>query len=261
MNFARAIVADATHPDTKAWLLFSLDSSNYVIRSYTPGATYPGWSATEVYVTGNRVTYAGQVYRSLQDGNQGNTPDVGPWWELALAEFGDPTPVPTADSGADWMVVGADGRLYVTATGGNMIDALDITTDPATVAAEYHVPADIGCRSPTYITTGPGSKLYFAAEDPADGNSICSMTTGAVFAKVGSVTGPRAFAINPSGEIWSRSWDFSTGFLTGIFRVPASGPGYFMQTPGGDFLFPANVGWFGGKWWAVNNGGLYQFTP
>jgi hypothetical protein len=31
--------------------------------------------------------------------------------------------------------------------------------------------------------------------------------------------------------------------------------------PGGDHLFSTSDGWFGGNWWAVNDSGLFHFTP
>lgn len=62
------------------------------MRSVMPediALAYPSWKQDTTYAQGDTVNYGGSTWRSLQDGNAGNEPAAGEWWEAydPLSDF------------------------------------------------------------------------------------------------------------------------------------------------------------------------------
>jgi hypothetical protein len=163
------------------------------------------------------------------------------------------------------MALGPDGRLYVsldtTQDFREQIRVYSIATDPATEEAAITIPAGLGCSWPLYMANGPdGNKLWFGADDPIDGNSICNVSrSGGDVTKFASVKKPGALAFG-DGVLWTTS-ALASGNGRQLQRVDDTGIGLGILTYPDGTSYPGGVATSTGAVWVTDLNGLWRVVP
>lgn len=202
------------------------------------------WAGGTTYATGNRVYYGTAptryVWRSLQDGNTGNTPSEGAWWTL-VADGSTTKPFRSTYDAANGLTGGDEVRIAKSPAHTAISQQLTWTHASATVVCTgYDVTSEIAVKE--FIgkaTAGPPGdwETYYevTAISYAGGNTTitllskyygdtatvasqkCGTTdTGDAVAWVGVGNRVEANGVSTSNMLLvSGGWDLSTGLRTG----------------------------------------------
>ncbi|HLK66778.1 MAG TPA: hypothetical protein VKU19_25265 [Bryobacteraceae bacterium] len=166
--------------------------------------------------------------------------------QVTFTEF----PVPTSDSGPNFIVAGPDGNLWFTEFRGNKIARIT----PAGVISEFPLapnPAspEFGSNVPNGITMGPDGNLWFTE---LFGNKIGRITTAGAITEFPVPNGgasPYGITSGPDGNLW-----FTEENGNRIGRITPGGTITEFSLPGGGTPLGIAAGADGNLWFTEQGG-------